>query len=344
MNITSIRAIGAKLGQDLQQLRWASTLAAGISGGSKYMNLLTYEPTLTGQWSKSAYNNFHNARNPGSSTKYEINPDFFLKDYIDQLSCLVISKDDMGTSFGTVPGTEWRNRYGWIPITKRHVIGCAHALTWASGTWPPNLLQTIPTRVRWRGTDGETVDRIQLHQAVPTLSNYIGYGLSELRDLSVAVLDSDLPDTVYIPRIVPNNLKYREQIAEIRPNVTRYWTPLIDRFGYCQDWPAEPEIVTKPAQSNRSMLWSLVGRYDNLRYSVYGGDSGTPVITVIDGEIMIAGNVGILGSRGVPFFDPNYTGMTWEEYVNKLIEIADDNAIASGRMAERTNYTITVAP
>ena len=85
------------------------------------------------------------------------------------------------------------------------------------------------------------------------------------------------------------------------------------------------------------------GSYTNLSYSVYPGDSGTPVITVIDGEVMIAGNVGILGSRGVPFFDPSYTGMTWEEYVNKLIEIADDNAIAAGRMSERTNYTVTTA-
>lgn len=336
-----LRAISASLNRSMTEDRWATPYINNIDGGPKYMNLLADDPALSGQWTLSAYNNYHNIRNPGSAIKYEINPNFWLMDYIDQLSCLVISKDDMGTSFGAISGTQWRTRYGWIPITKRHVIGCAHALTWASGTWPVNPSQQIPTRIRWRGTDGETVDRIQLHQALGTNPNY---GLSDSRDVSVAVLDSDLPDSVYIPKMVPNNKRYRRQFIQITPSISQFWTPVIDKIAFSQEWAEN--VPERPANSHRAMVYLLnrSPHINNMQYSVYQGDSGTPILTIINGEVMYYGFMGDLTSSNAFSPIPPSTLMTEEAFINRLIQQADDNAIAMGRMSQRTGYTVTVAP
>jgi hypothetical protein len=77
---------------------------------------------------------------------------------------------------------------------------------------------------------------------------------------------------------------------------------------------------------------------------VYQGDSGTPILTVVDGEIMFYGVVG--DQTPLEAFKPIPPSalMTEESFINRLIEQADDNAIAMGRMAQRTGYTVTVAP
>jgi hypothetical protein len=330
-----LRAISASLNKEISEDRWASPYIFGVEGGSKYMNLLADDAALSGQWTLAAYNNYHNIRNPGSAIKYEINPNFWLMDYIDQLSCLVISKDDMGTSGGTLSGTQWRTRYGWFPITKRHVIGCAHALTWASGTWTLNTAQQIPTRIRWRGSDGETVDRIQLHQAVGSDTSY---GLP-LLDISVAVLDSDLPDTVYVPKIVPANKRYRWSATQINQSQTQLWVPHIDLIAFSQEWAEN--VPEKPDESHRAMVWltNRAAHKNNMQYLVYPGDSGTPILTIINGEVML---YGIISAHSA--YMPKDNIMSWETYLNRMIEQADDNAIAMGRMAQRTGYTVTVAP
>lgn len=336
-----LRAISASLNRTLSADRWATPYISNIEGGSKYMNLLADDAALSGQWTLATYNNYHNIRNPGSAIKYEINPNFWLMDYIDQLSCLVISKDDMGTSGGTLSGTQWRTRYGWLPITKRHVIGCAHAFTHASGTWSVNTSQQIPTRIRWRGTDGETVDRIQLHQASGTDT---GYGLSDLRDITVAVLDSDLPDSVYIPRMVPNNKRYRRQTVRIDSSSTQYWHPKIDKIAFSQEWAEN--VPANPEESHRAMVWLTYreSHENNMQYSVYQGDSGTPMLTIVNEEIMFYGVIGDLTPFEAFAPIPPSALMTEESFINRLIEQADDNAIAMGRMAQRTGYTVTVAP
>lgn len=333
-----LRAISASLNKEISEDRWASPYIFGVEGGSKYMNLLADDAALSGQWTLAAYNNYHNIRNPGSAIKYEINPNFWLMDYIDQLSCLVISKDDMGTSGATLSGTQWRTRYGWIPITKRHVVGVAHAFTWASGTWPVNTSQQIPTRIRWRGSDGETVDRIQLHQADGF--NYLFAG-SPPRDVSVAVLDSDLPDTVYVPKIVPENKRYRSSADIINQIESQLWIPNRDNIILSQEWAEN--VPEKPDESHRAMVWLSQARimpyFNNMTYSVYPGDSGTPILDIINGEVMFYGLI-----DGGYAYMPKDNIMSWETYLNRLIEQADDNAIAMGRMAQRTGYTVTVAP
>lgn len=332
-----LRSISASLNKTLSEDRWAPPYMFGVEGGSKYMNLLADDAALSGQWTLAAYNNYHNIRNPGSAIKYEINPNFWLMDYIDQLSCLVISKDDMGTSGGTLSGTQWRTRYGWIPITKRHVIGCAHALTWASGTWSENTAQQIPTRIRWRGDDGETIDRIQLHQAVGSDPSY---GLP-LKDISVAVLDSDLPDTVYVPKIVPANKRYRSSYTQINQTQTQLWIPKTDIIAFSQEWAEN--VPENPDESHRAMVHLIYrhgeNTFNNMRYPVYQGDSGTPILTIINGEVMFHG---VFSGRSAYMQQNNE--MSWETYLNRMIEQADDNAIAMGRMAQRTGYTVTVAP
>ncbi len=340
-----LRAISASLNRTLSADRWATPYMSGIEGGPKYMNLLADDAALSGQWTLATYNNYHNIRNPGSAIKYEINPNFWLMEYIDQLSCLVISKDDMGTSYGSISGTQWRTRYGWLPITKRHVIGCEHALTWASGTWPVNPSQQIPTRIRWRGTDGETVDRIQLHQALGrNIPGHSVYGLSDPRDISVAVLDSDLPDTVYIPRMVPNNKRYRRQT-----NTTQTWPTFIDKIAFSQEWAPDLDPSThlgRPSTSHRAMVWLTFrnSHTNNMTYNAYPGDSGTPILTIVDGEVMYWGIVGDQTPLNAFQPIPPSTLMTEEAFINRLIEQADDNAIAMGRMAQRTGYTVAVAP
>jgi len=337
---------------------WAAGLIKDSSGGAYSMNLLVDEPSFVGNWSQSTTNSFHNLRNPGSNTKYQINPNLWCIDYIDQLTGLVISKDDMGTSWGSVSGSQWRTRYGWFPITKRHVIGTGHAFTHAAGTWGLNLNQKIPTRLRWRDVNGETVDRIQLHQATAgNGSNEANSFGTDYKDISVAVLDQDLPDSIFIPKIVPNSPNYRWQVLKYSLGETIIKYPEIYSFAFSQEWSLDANneqhnywgdwTPTLYPKTHRAMLYLPDYKsYDKMSYRVWGGDSGTPILTVVDGEVMFHGIV----SGFSPYYWPdNYPNAwqhglhPWEWYVNKLIEIADDNAIAMGRMSERTGYTVTVA-
>lgn len=356
MNLSIIGGIST-YNKNSEKFRWANPLIKNIPGGSYSMNLLVDEPTFTGDWSQAVTNAFHNARDPGDALGYEINPNLWCKDFIDQLSGIVIAKDDTGTSYVNVSGAAWRTRYGWFPITKRHVIGVGHSYTHAAGTWDYNLNQTIPTRIRWRDKNGVTVDRIQLHQA----TSYVGsneandFGTNR-KDITVAVLDQDLPDSIFIPKIVPNKLGYRYYIYQLNNYQSGIIPDYFQTFAVSQEWTLESNAeqdrywngfvpVLFPS-NHRSMIWPTMDNYltpdvyPHMKYKVWGGDSGTPILTVIDGEVHFAG---IVSGDGPLYYPPSYTGRTWEWIVNKLIEIADDNAIALGRMAQRTGYTITVA-
>lgn len=359
MNLSIIGGVST-YSRNNEKFKWATPLIRDIPGGSYSMNLLADEPSFTGDWSQAVTNAFHNARDPGDTLGYEINPNFWCMDYIDQLSGIVIAKDDAGTSFVNTPGAAWRTRYGWFPITKRHVVGTGHSFTHAAGTWGPNPNQTVPTRIRWRDKNGITVDRVQLHQA----TSYVGsneandFGTNR-KEITVAVLDEDLPDSIFIPKIVPNKLGYRYYAVQLNQYQAGIHPEYLQRFAISQEWTLEsdPEqhdprywgndFVPELYPSNhRSMAYiendsaGTLQNYQHMSFRVWGGDSGTPILTVIDGEVHFYGIV----SGFSPFYTPpGYSGRTWEWIANKLIEIADDNAIALGRMAQRTGYTITVA-
>ena len=323
--------------------RWADELLTGAVGGAYSMNFLADEPTLTGAWTSAAVNAYHNARNPGSSTKYVINPNLWCKDLIDKLSCVVIAKDDCGTSWSAA-GNAWRTRYGFIPITKRHVIGCGHAFTHAQGTWPHNNNKTNspPTRIRWRDTDGETVDRIQLHQATnhSSQSNIANsFGLYP-GDLSVAVLDQDLPDTIYIPKFI-----------------TRFATSSgisgLDIMAPSQEW--DPQAAAEQSEyppynlsqatynypKQHRMMMRKVANGDipvrqALKYNVWGGDSGTAALSMYRGELV---TVGIISGESASWY-PRGPFASIRDVINTLIGLADSYAVAAGRMSQPTGYTV----
>lgn len=357
MNLSILGAI-ASYNKSNAQFRWATPLIKDIQGGSHNMNLLVDEPTFTGNWSQATLNAFHNARDPGDALGYQINPNLWCIDYINQLSGLVIAKDDAGTDFVNSPGAAWRTRYGWFPITKRHVVGTGHAYSHAAGTWGPYLNQTVPTRLRWRDSNGITVDRVQLHQASAKygVSNEANSFGTDSQDITVAVLNEDLPDSIFIPKIVPNKVGYRPYAVELNEFTYIVHPENLQRFAFSQEWSlvADNEqnafwgnfTPTLYPSNHRSMLYMVndslatISNYPHMNYRVWSGDSGTPTLTVINGEVHFYGLV----SGHSPFYYPQgYTGKTWEWRVNKLIELADDYAISLGRMSQRTGYTVTVA-
>lgn len=357
MNLSILGAI-ASYSKSNAQFRWATPLIKDIQGGSYNMNLLVDEPTFTGDWSQAVVNAFHNARDPGDVLGYQINPNLWCIDYINQLSGLVITKDDAGTDFVSVPGAAWRTRYGWFPITRRHVIGTGHAYSHAAGTWGPYLNQTVPTRLRWRDSNGVTVDRVQLHQASANASQSNeanSYG-TDTKDLAVAVLSEDLPASIFVPKIVPNKVGYRSYSVQLKQNNFIVHPENLQRFAFSQEWSLASDneqstfwggfTPTLYPSNHRSMLHMLndssqtLTNYPHMQYRLWSGDSGTPTLTIINGEVHFYGLI----SGFSPFYTPpGYTGKTWEWYVNKLIEIADDNAISLGRLDQRTGYTVTVA-
>ena len=98
---------------------------------------------------------------------------------------------------------------------------------------------------------------------------------------------------------------------------------------------------------NRQMFHILAGGSGlssgtsaDFRYGVWGGDSGTSAFTSVAGELIFNGVVG--GGSSAAF--PNAAGLTFAAHLNALIARADANAIALGRMATATGYTVTPHP
>ena len=372
----------------------------------------------------SESNAYHNARDPGELT-YTLNPDLWCAELLPQLTCCSIHKDECQD--GGAAGTRWHHRYGRIAITKRHLLSCFHAHSAASGTWNGVVNTQAPNRIRFIGNDGLTVDRIQIHQ-----SSNLGY------DLNVAVLDEDLPESVYIPKVAPSNRQWemggyewmslsQEFTPEAGPDA-RNWNRYALYFKRAESsiyttrgiyyWAREPgtdgagiaishvisgtgssisiavidksitithgseatinqviaavtanpsasalvsaelyniqntggDFPVAPASSgvtgglavphsdynilNRAMFHC--GGVDGLQYAVWAGDSGTPYMSLVNGEIIVTGIISGSMSHGFPV-----NGKTWPQVLNDLIASADANAISLGRMSEPTGYTVT---
>lgn len=217
MPITIITGAGRR-NRTTNARRWASAMARGKTGGAFGMQLFDLVAEPYSNLTQSAINAFHNARDPGE-LPYLINPNLWCLEILDQLSCYVIHTDTGGTGFANAPGLSWRARYGAMAITKRHVVSTGHAFEHAAGTWSAFPGQTVPTRRRFRGMNGETVDRVQIHQE----------GRSDLvpgafADLCVGVLDADLPDSIYIPRVAPSN-RLNELAGYQRITLSQEWQP-----------------------------------------------------------------------------------------------------------------------
>ena len=307
--------------------RWATELSRGKVGGALGMNL--FDVTGYSNETEAAINTWHNARDPGE-VSYTFNPNLWCSELLPQLTCCVIHKDDCGTGEGNA-GAAWRSRYGGVAITRRHVLYCGHAFSHAAGTWGPGLGITDPTRIRFIDQNGVTVDRTQIHQATAyTGSNTANSNGASLADMTVAVLDSDLPESIYIPRVAPSS-SYGQLNAYELIALSQEWQPQASILPgtVASDYP----------QRNRQMLW--ITGYDTpvgFDYAVWSGDSGTPSFIQIDGSLVLSKLVGADTSDSYP-----REGWTWPSRMNALIALADANAIALGRMVSPTNYTVTVA-
>jgi hypothetical protein len=329
-------------------------MTAGKADGWQTMNVLAEF-----EYSTDAY---HNARNPGTGLKYTRNPNLWCAELVDQLTGMTIAKDDCGTGGGAA-GTAWRTRYGDIAITPRHTIGCGHAFSHAQGTWANPTASQIstnspPTRHRFVDKNGDTVDRIQLHQVnaiFPAGGAHAGNanGLSG-DDLHVSVLDEDLPDSVHIvPLYIGTNPRYSLSSISGGVNtpqvaISQEWQPEsnAEQFGGI-NWPPYP-IGDIPKQHRQMVYVSSAPNMNNkFRYPVWGGDSGTPRLILVKDEMALSGIVSGGGhTNATNVLDealrkyPNIYFNTWADRVNALIEVADQKAMSLGRLSAPTGYTV----
>jgi hypothetical protein len=291
------------------------------------MNL--FDVTDYSNETEAAINAYHNARDPGE-TPYAFNQNLWCAELLPQLSCCVIHKDDCGTGEGAV-GAAWRARYGGVAITKRHVLYCSHAFTHAAGTWGGGLGITNPTRLRFIDKNGVTVDRTQIHQAAAGdgYSNSANNGGVNLADMCVAVLDSDLPDSIHIPKVAPSS-SYNQLVPFDHMILSQEWQPQANSSGgvVLSDYP----------QHNRQMLWIIPASISlpTFSYGVFSGDSGTPSFVILGNELVVSGLISADTSIAYP-----QAGWTWPSRMNALIALADANAISLGRLASPTGYTVT---
>lgn len=290
------------------------------------MNLFASEGLYSNE-TEAAINTYHNARDP-DELPYTTNPNLWCASLLPQLTCCVIHKDDCGTGEGGA-GAAWRARYGGVAITKRHILGCAHAYTHAQGTWNGQTGSTPPTRIRFIDANGAAIDRVLLHQAEslyggPRPSNGNGTNYS---DLHVGVLDADLPSSVYIPKVAPSR-----RLNELQP----YSCVILS-----QEWQPQSEVNITAVGSNyplhnRQMFWSRPNINSEFAYWYYSGDSGSPMLYKLANELVVGG---VFSGNEADQHSP--ATMTWPQRLNLLIAEADANAIALGRMATPTGYTVT---
>jgi hypothetical protein len=416
MSILTSISTSARLNRGKLAKRWATEMFRGKTGGAYGMNLFDSNG-LYNNLSQSEINAYHNSRDPGE-LPYNINPNLWCAELLPQLTCCSIHKDE-GQGGGAV-GTQWRHRYGRIAITKRHMLSCNHAHSAASGTWNGVVNTVGPCRIRFMDSLGNSVDRVQIHQA----SDPFG------ADLNVAVLDQDLPDSIYIPKVAPSN--YISELVDYqvismcqefqlssRPdglgshyanwlyqmNISPYHGIYYDAveagdagagivinhivsgtgtsisvsvsgreitithgssattsafISAINSNTAAKALVTGRLWGNNcivnrtlsGVLGGLLTPYSdypllnrqmiycpnisNIGYGVWKGDSGTPLFTVLNGELIVTG---IISGGSSNSHSPQT--MTWPTRLNNMIAAADANAISLGRMSTPTGYTVT---
>ena len=190
--IASISAT-ARRSRKVRGKRWAVEMTRGKTGGAFGMNLFA-SAGLYDNNNTAEINAYHSARDPGE-LPYTLNPNLWCAELLPQLTGLAIHKDE-GTYGNATPGFAWRSRYGRVAVTRRHIISCDHAHSWANGTWPiAPVSGTGKCRIRFIDNTGATVDRVQIHQASDAP-----------RDLNMAVLDADLPESVHVMKVAPSNV------------------------------------------------------------------------------------------------------------------------------------------
>ena len=287
-------------------------------------NVITRTTNMPGG---SASMNMFSVKNHTTNT-YVRSPDLWANDIIDQFTGCAVYKSGYYES------------YGGVLITPRHVLYINHAHPQA------------PCDLRFVRSDNVSVSCTQLHQA--------GF---EVKDLAVGLVDRDMqalglhvvPISTMLTKTVPFAISSSTGLAKLARLSTVIQSLTSEKYaaipfvavsqGVGRETTTIPNLPgSKYPRYNDIMLHiaTPLQYYDptttysyklsNFAYSVWDGDSGTPVFFIVNNTAYLTG---IMQSApwGLNFFDITT--------VNQLITAADANAIAMGRLAEPTGYTVT---
>lgn len=218
---------------------------------------------------------------------YTRNSNLWCADLVDKLTCIV--------PFIYRNSTTGSSLFGATPITKRHLI------------YPCHIAHPNGSIYDFVNTDNSVVKRTQIQKKLSPNYNPSTY----VFDFCVGLLDSDLPNSIYIPKLLPTNWR------NFLPNI-QYRIPIFSTHEYelasVRDWVLVDNInyaaFTQPINTKRNEFYQ----------SVINGDSGNPVFLIINNELVLLSSwtFGGLGS-GV-----NYSDFIPE--INQLI--ADVDALA----------------
>jgi len=265
---------------------------------------------------------------------YVRNPDLWAQDLVKGLTGVVIYNDHSIES------------YGGVLITPRHLLFCAHAHPHAAGTWPVNP-ERAGAEHRFVTMDGRLVKSTQIHQA----KSHANSRLPEMGsvDLCVALLDRDLEaeGLHVVPFFPPVSVSAHKAAME----QARETGEPFAFFGVSQgvgrrtqsvppepigDYPREhARMVYIKDRTDMTQSRGELGPFAAWDYRVWDGDSGTPAFLLLNGEPHLwmilttaPGNGPVVGDH--------------IDHINRLIAIADENAIAEGRLEEPTGYHVRV--
>lgn len=265
---------------------------------------------------------------------YVRNPDLWAQDIVQQLTGVVIYN------------THAVESYGGVLITPRHLLFCAHAHPHAEGTWPVNRERAGAVH-RFLTADGRLVKSTQLHQA----KNFGRSRVPEMTsvDLCVAVLDRDLEaEGLHVVPVFP-------PVSASAWGQARDWAREAGEpfafFGVSQgvgrrtqsmppepisDYPREhARMVYIKDRVNMTQTGPKRSEFAAWDYRVWDGDSGTPTFLLLHGEPHLWMILTSAPGNGPAVGDHI-------DHVNALISLADENAIAKGRLDAPTGHQLRV--
>lgn len=271
---------------------------------------------------------------------YVRNPNLWCNDILQGLTGFIVTWSGQTLN-------NWRGQYVGCAITRRHVAFTGHAHPSAQGTWTPWLAAPEPTILRFVDAAGNVVDRTLIHQermlysvtqcnsgAVhPCMPGY-KYEYSALcsRDFAIGVLDSDLPESITPFKLLPrvdagSDYIYYSDPGRVGPGLgialsQDWWSPTtgVLQAAPLSDYPWEHDrmLYVYPLVSTPG---SFFDKFENFRYGVYNGDSGTSCIAVVGGQAALA-----------IIISSNFNVLMPHDVIMCVLNKANANAIAMGRL------------
>lgn len=223
--------------------------------------------------------------------KYTRNPDLWCADLVGQLTGCAAWK----------PPLEYAGeRYGGVMITSRHILFCRHSHPAWDGGW----MKVQPQVIRFVKIDGTAVD-------MKLIANVDSPGL----DLSVGLLDADVPAGIHVVPVMPPFSPAQNQ---------RLQALKVPDIGISQAGNRSP------GEKNESMVYVGSSMPDKAtlrgpwQYLVYPGDSGTPRFYIT------TKGLALYVLTGAASVSDNF------EAIKSLIAACDASAVARGVLAKPT--------